>query len=133
MGTTSSTPVAAGEYSTNDYELVIKASKALEAQLQREFHSQGKGLHEHINSVAGQQQGGGLPEAVVKKLRFIATIRNKLIHEPDFHRVPDRTVFIKVFQESTEGLTTIARQRRAATAARGGNAATGETSSCSIM
>jgi hypothetical protein len=138
MGTTSSKPVAVGEYSTNDYELVIKASKALEAQLQREFHSQGKGLHEHINSVAGQQtqqqqQGGGLPEALVKKLRYIATIRNKLIHEPDFHRVPDRTVFIKVFQESTEGLTTIARQRRAATAARGGNAATGETSSCSIM
>jgi hypothetical protein len=143
MGSTSSTPVAVGEYSTNDYELVIKASKALEAQLQREFHSQGKGLHEHINSIAAQQHqqqpqgGGGLPETLVRKLRYIATIRNKLIHEADFHQVPDRTVFIKLLQESTEGLTTIARQRRAAAAAaaaaRGGNAAAGETSNCSVM
>jgi hypothetical protein len=37
-----------------------------------------------------------LPEALVRDIRYLATIRNKLIHERGFDRIPDRPEFIQV-------------------------------------
>ena len=104
MGNFSSTPA----HSTNDYELVIKTSKELEYFLELEFKAQGKGLHEKINSL----NNDCLPLALVKKMRYLATIRNKLIHERGFDSIPDRKVFISNFETSKEQLAKIIADRQ---------------------
>ena len=91
-------------YSTNDYELVIKISKDLEYLLDTEFHANGKGLHEKINSISKEV---GLSNNLIKKMRYLATIRNKLIHERGYDMIPDRNIFIKNYEESKEILNQI--------------------------
>lgn len=78
----------------NDYELVIKSSKELEYLLEQHFGAQGKGLQEKISSASG------LSNQLVKDMRFLATIRNKLIHERGFDRIPDRTAFVGTFHSA---------------------------------
>ncbi|PSC72633.1 hypothetical protein C2E20_3848 [Micractinium conductrix] len=77
----------------NDYELVIRSSKDLEYILEAYLGAQGKGLHEKCSSV--QQY---LTPALVKKIRYLATIRNKLVHERQFHHIPDRPRFVENYQ-----------------------------------
>ena len=69
----------------SDYELVIKKSKHLEQLLEEGLGAQGRGLHEKVSSVEGR-----LPTALVKRLRFIATVRNKLVHDAQMDRLDDR-------------------------------------------
>ncbi len=97
-------------YSSNDYELVIKTSKELEYILEHEFQAKGKGLHEKISSVASE-----LPDNLCKRMRYLATIRNKLIHERGFDSIPDRSAFIKSFEESKDELEGILKSRNADT------------------
>lgn len=97
---------ASRAHATNDYELVIRSSKELEALLETEFGASGRGLHEKITSVQGQLSPG-----LVKQMRYLATIRNKLIHEPGFDDIPDRAAFIRRFEESLAELQAILRAR----------------------
>ncbi|MGR5322202.1 hypothetical protein [Vibrio sp. DNB22_19_1] len=62
----------------SSYEIVIENSKDLEGRLAK-IGATGKGLHEKTSSVSGL-----LPAELVKELRAVATIRNKLVHEEDF-------------------------------------------------
>ena len=62
----------------NIYELAARGSKILEEQLKR-IGASGKGLHELTDSVEVV-----LNQPLVNKLRYIASIRNKVIHEHDF-------------------------------------------------
>lgn len=64
---------------SNHYALVISVSKDLENILEAKFQAVGKGLHEKVTSVEAQ-----LPELLMRRLRKIASIRNKLIHEKDY-------------------------------------------------
>ena len=93
-------------HSSNDYELVIKSSKELEYYLELEFNAKGKGLHEKISSVESD-----LPAHIVKKMRYLATIRNKLIHERGFDAIPDRSSFIQAFEASKVELVNIVKTR----------------------
>lgn len=95
MGISSSRP----RHSSNDYELAIKSSKEMEHILEVEFNATGRGLHEKITSASSQ-----LPPHLVKKMRYLATIRNKLIHERGFDSIPDRTKFIENFEKSADEL-----------------------------
>lgn len=99
MGNTSS-------YSSNDYELVIKISKDLEYLLEIEFNAYGKGLQEKISSISDQ-----LPSDLIKKMRYLGTIRNKLIHERGFDKIPDRAVFISNYEASKTTLNQILSKR----------------------
>ena len=56
--------------------LTTKASRHLETLLKNEFGAEGTGLHSYTSSVEHQ-----LPFAIVKKLRWIASVRNKVKHE----------------------------------------------------
>jgi hypothetical protein len=94
-------------HATNDYELAIKSSKELEHILEKEFHASGKGLHEKISSVSS-----ALPAELVKNMRYLATIRNKLVHEHGFDAIPDRPRFIQKFDWSAAKLKEIISQRR---------------------
>jgi hypothetical protein len=93
-------------HATNDYELAIKSSKELEHILEKEFQASGKGLHEKISSVSS-----ALPAELVKNMRYLATIRNKLVHEHRFDAIPDRPRFIQKFEWSEAKLKEIISQR----------------------
>ncbi len=66
----------------SDIELVIKNSKKLEGLLEKHFAATGRGLHEKVGSVERK-----LPDGVVRRLRFIATIRNKIVHEESYDKI----------------------------------------------
>lgn len=71
-----------------DIDLAVKSSKKIESTLERVLGAQGKGLHEKVSSVEGK-----IPTALVKRIRYIATIRNKLIHEESVRKIDDRSSF----------------------------------------
>lgn len=58
-----------------DLTLVVVASKQMEQLLEQRFEATGAGLHEKITTA------NNLPPKLQMKLRKIATIRNKLVHE----------------------------------------------------
>ncbi len=60
-------------------ELAVRYSKQLESLLEQKFAAEGRGLHEKVSSVEDL-----LSEDLVRKLRWIATMRNKVVHEDDF-------------------------------------------------
>ena len=60
------------------YEIVIKSSKKIEALLS-ELGATGKGLHEKATSIESQ-----LSYSLVKKIRYLASVRNQLVHEDGF-------------------------------------------------
>ncbi|KAF0686703.1 Aste57867_21545 [Aphanomyces stellatus] len=105
-------------HSNNDYELVIKCSKELEYILEVEFGGTGKGLHEKISSVDRK-----ISPQLAKQMRFLATIRNKLIHERGFDRIPDRERFIQQFEDAAKELEDIVKAR----------GASGGSSNCILM
>jgi hypothetical protein len=108
MGATSSTPKHEFLECQNDYELVIKASKELEYILEHHFGATGKGLHEKISSASPF-----LPNPhIVKNMRYLATIRNQLVHQRGFDTIPDRHSFIALFRSSINELEEILEQRQ---------------------
>jgi hypothetical protein len=64
-------------------EIVVEYSKRLEFILEHDFGAQGKGLHSKVSSVEHL-----LPERLVKQLRFLASVRNKVVH--DYNYVLDK-------------------------------------------
>lgn len=83
----------------NDYERAIHSSKELEWLLES-LGASGRGLHEKISSIQDR-----LPAALVKKARYVATIRNRLIHERGFDAIPDRSTFSASFDHCKAELT----------------------------
>ncbi|RLN95430.1 hypothetical protein BBJ28_00003502 [Nothophytophthora sp. Chile5] len=104
-------------YSENDYQLAIEISKELEYVLEKEFGAFGGGLHEKASSVES-----ALPVPTVRSIRYIATLRNKLIHDREMRELPDRKKFIKKFDDSMEELRVLIEKKRldAAGSATGG-------------
>ena len=105
MGALESKPV----HSRNDFELCIRSSKELEHLLDTEFGASGKGLHEKITSAQHH-----LSPEMVRNMRYLATIRNKLVHEYAFNSIPDRDKFIRKFETSSNELRDILRKRKSA-------------------
>lgn len=86
----------------SDYELVITSCKRLEAILEKGFGASGRGLHEKVTSVQAE-----LPEPLVRKLRFIATVRNKLVHDQDYQRLDDRDGYRRASKEAETQLAAL--------------------------
>jgi hypothetical protein len=63
----------------SDIEIVIQRSRKLEALLKGRYHAKGRGLHALVSSVERQ-----LPRDIVPGLRWVATMRNKVVHEDSF-------------------------------------------------
>ena len=57
---------------------LLKMTKKIENILS-EMGAEGRGLNQKLDSVANK-----VNEATTKKIRFIATIRNKMVHESNF-------------------------------------------------
>jgi hypothetical protein len=79
----------------SDIELAITRVKALESLLEQGLGAIGKGLHEKVTSVQDK-----LPQPLVKKLRFVATVRNKIVHESDYQQIDNRDGFLRACDEA---------------------------------
>ena len=79
----------------SDIELAISRVKALESLLEQALGATGKGLHEKVTSVQNR-----LTQPLVKKLRFIATVRNKIVHESNYQQIDDRDGFVRACDEA---------------------------------
>lgn len=60
------------------YKKVIKKTKKIETILVK-MGATGKGLHEKVSSIEHL-----IDDNTIKSIRFVASIRNKLLHEDDF-------------------------------------------------
>lgn len=83
----------------SDIEKVVVRTRQIEKLLRVQYHAKGKGLHQLITSCEER-----LPHDVIGKLRFIATIRNKIVHEEDY-KLEDRKQFLVVCDECEKELT----------------------------
>jgi hypothetical protein len=84
----------------SDLELVVQASKTLEKLLEDRYAATGRGLHEKISSVENQ-----LNVSLTRSLRFIATVRNKLVHETEAGVLEDRDRFEEVVADAVKDLS----------------------------
>ncbi|KAJ1638070.1 hypothetical protein T492DRAFT_241339 [Pavlovales sp. CCMP2436] len=100
MGNFASTSI--GRYH-NDFELIVRATKGLEEILEKSFGApdgKDKGMHDKITDARlPYPSGQPLPAELVRKLRKLVTIRNKLVHDKDFNAIPDRPAFVQEFDE----------------------------------
>ncbi len=93
-------------------DVVVKHSKQIEANL-RKLGADGKGLHELITSLDEQFEG-----ALIKKLRFVASVRNAAIHEEGYE-LSEATLagYVAACDEINSALTSAVQARAAAPSA----------------
>ena len=94
-------------YSSNDYQLAIETSKELEYLLEQEFNARGQGLHEKVSSVESL-----LPFPTIRSIRYVATLRNKLIHDREIRALPDRPLFISKYDNAMAELNIMIEHKR---------------------
>ncbi|MCQ6497860.1 DUF4145 domain-containing protein, partial [Vibrio parahaemolyticus] len=83
-----------------DIEKVVMRTRTNEKLLRTQYHAEGKGLHQLISSCEER-----LPHDVIAKLRFIATVRNKVVHDV-YYKLDDRKVFLAACVDCDYELTT---------------------------
>ncbi|EGQ8507783.1 DUF4145 domain-containing protein [Vibrio parahaemolyticus] len=83
----------------SDIEKVVMRTRTIEKLLRTQYHAEGKGLHQLISSCEER-----LPHDVIAKLRFIATVRNKVVHE-DNYKLDDRKGFMAACDDCEKELT----------------------------
>ena len=81
----------------SDIDIVVTQSKTLEALLEQKFGATGRGLHEKLSSIEYQLEAG-----LVKNIRWIATLRNKVVHEN--FQLTNQNDFLRSCQRALEGL-----------------------------
>jgi len=59
-------------------ETAVVGSKKIESVLKEKFNAHGKGLHEYLTSVESR-----IPSDILKRARYVASIRNKVVHEDE--------------------------------------------------
>ena len=89
----------------SDLERAIQASKRFEAALTKRFGAQGRGLHEKVSSVERK-----LNAQVIKDLRLIATVRNKLVHEEGYDQIERQEAFDAACQRAGKALGVAGRK-----------------------
>ena len=98
----------------SDNDVVLDASRPLEKLLKERFDATGRGLHELATDVQDR-----LSEADLKAIRYVATLRNKVIHEGLVLTADDRGGISDASRRVQDSLRTI----HAATASRRGSSA----------
>ena len=88
----------------SDIDLAVTRSRRLEQTLERDFGASGRGLHEKVSSVAD-----ALPMDLVRRLRLVATVRNKVVHENG--RIDDRNRFLTAADSAERDLAAIVKRR----------------------
>jgi t-SNARE complex subunit (syntaxin) len=83
----------------SDIDLAVSHCKNLESLLEKNLGATGRGLHEKISSVENR-----LPHELVRKLRLVATVRNKIVHEADYTAIDDKKKFLAACKDSQRQL-----------------------------
>ena len=77
----------------SDYELVLKCTKSIQSLLEEQYQANGRGLGEKATSIIGK-----ISPVTYKKIMFLSTIRNKLLHEENYNLDGNtRSSFISTF------------------------------------
>ena len=92
----------------SDIDLAIRRSKRLETKLRRNYRVDGRGLHELVDAAKAK---GALPTPLVKKLRLVATVRNKIVHDVDYKKIDDRRGFVEACDAAERELDELAGPR----------------------
>lgn len=74
----------------SDIEIVVTRAKKLEHLFETKLQVSGRGLHE-----MGTAARKALGNDVLKRLRYVASVRNQIIHEFGKDRLDDRAGFIE--------------------------------------
>lgn len=90
---------------SSDIDIAVSAAKRLEHLLRKRYGAKGRGLHSLISNVERN-----LPSNTVKGLRWVATHRNKLVHE-EGHKLPPKKQFLKEVARLEKALR-VGRRRR---------------------
>ncbi len=90
----------------SDLDRAVRAAKRIESILERRFDARGRGLHEKLSSVQAE-----LPESLIRRIRFIAAVRNKLVHEAEYNRIDDRAGFMRAAREAERHLKHLVKLR----------------------
>ena len=85
---------------------VLQGTKRIEAILEEKFGSTGRGLYEKMTTANMR-----LPEPLQKRIRYVATMRNKTMHEEGFE-IPNIPEFVKTCQSIAEQLETLHANRK---------------------
>jgi len=91
----------------SDIDLVVTRSKRLEQLLEQKLGATGRGLHQKASSVEAK-----LPPQLLRELRLVATVRNKIVHENDYQKIEDRPAFIRAADDAERQLKAIGGSRR---------------------
>ncbi len=75
-------------------ESVLAKTQEIESLLEKNLGATGKGLHEKVSSVDGI-----LDTTRLKSIRYIVTIRNKLVHEADYRYDGDEKAFLELAEQ----------------------------------
>ncbi|CAM2879861.1 DUF4145 domain-containing protein [Vibrio rarus] len=74
----------------SDIDQVVTRTRRIEGLLRTRFHARGRGLHQLITDSEER-----LPREVIAKLRYVATVRNKMLQEDNFE-LEDRKQFVQI-------------------------------------
>jgi hypothetical protein len=85
-------------------EIAVQGAKRLESLLQARFGAEGRGLHEKLTSVENK-----IPSDVRKSIRWVATIRNNVVHEDGPH--PSMADFVRTVERIAQKLEVASRPR----------------------
>ena len=91
----------------SDIDFAVRQCKEIEAILREKHGADGKGLHQLVTSIESR-----LPTEVVRTLRRVATIRNKIVHEEDYRRLDDRKGFLADCAAAKKQLHALAKRKR---------------------
>ena len=92
---------------SNDFEAVIRTSKNLEHILERDFGAtDGNGLHQKVSETEEYWD-----QDTIRAMRYLATIRNKLVHEIDFNAIPDRARFNEDYRNALRKIEEVRKER----------------------
>lgn len=94
-----------------EIDTAIQYSKEIEGLLETRLGAEGRGLHEKASSVEHQ-----LPSELLKKLRYIATIRNKVVHEAGY-QIDNYENFVSSCEDALKFLRTAGAARNSSSAA----------------
>eukprot|EP01083_Nonionella_stella_P214421 772634_1 len=95
---------------SSDIDLAIQTSKQIESTFESNFKATGRGLHEKLTSAIQNYNAAmavfnaKFPNDLEGKIRKIATIRNKIVHESDVTSIDDRNGFIRSANEINSAL-----------------------------
>lgn len=86
--------------------LAVRGSQRIESFLKKHFNAQGKGLHAIVSSVEEQ-----IPQQTVRHIRYIASVRNKVVHEAA--EIDDLEIFSESIDSILSDLQSIIDARKA--------------------